>query len=92
VISSKRTCIRTLKLRRWPRATLLGGTSRVYITSGGESFWGGNLFMLMVANLQRSVLSWDAADANYLFFQKTPFFCLLNVKQTKIQGYFIFRG
>jgi hypothetical protein len=29
---------------------------------------------------------------NYLFFQMTPFLCLLNVKQTKIRGYFIFRN
>jgi hypothetical protein len=29
----------------------LGETARVYITSGGEGFWGKNLLMLMNANL-----------------------------------------
>jgi hypothetical protein len=31
-------------------------------------------------------------DEKNLFFQKTPFLCLLNVKQTKIRGHFIFGG
>jgi hypothetical protein len=62
----------------------------VYITSGGEGFWGKNLSMLMNANPQTFARSRDTKSENYLFFQTTPFFCLLNVKQTKIRGYFIF--
>jgi hypothetical protein len=44
----------------------------------------------MGANPQHSVQPEDIAHENYLFFQKTPFLCLLNIKQTKIRGYFIF--
>jgi len=65
-------------------------TSCVYITSGGEGFWGKNLSMLTTTNPQDFVQAWDRANENYLFFQMTPFFCLLNVKQIKIRGNFIF--
>jgi hypothetical protein len=71
---------------------MLGETHTVYITSRGEGFWGKNLSMLMGANPQSLMRPMDSFDANYLFFRKTPFFCLLNVKHTKIRGYFIFRG
>jgi hypothetical protein len=39
----------------------------------------------MGTNRQDVVRSRDIKSENYLFFQKTPFFCLLNVKQTKIR-------
>jgi hypothetical protein len=44
----------------------------------------------MSANPQQLVRPKDRESENYLFFQMTPFFCLLNVKQTKIRGDFIF--
>jgi hypothetical protein len=86
--------LRTLRHKAQHEASrwaVLGKTNTLYITSRGEGFWGKNLAMLMGANPQIFGRSWDGADANYLFFQKTPFFCLLNAKQTKIRGDFIFR-
>jgi hypothetical protein len=44
----------------------------------------------MVTNSQGFVRSGVIKIENYLFFQTTPFLCLLNVKQTKIRGDFIF--
>jgi hypothetical protein len=44
----------------------------------------------MGTNRQGSVRPGDIKTENYLFFQTTPFLCLLNVKQTKIRGYFIY--
>jgi hypothetical protein len=43
---------------------------------------------MMQEDFQRSQ---DIENENYLFFQKTPFLRLLNIKQTKIRRYFIFR-
>jgi hypothetical protein len=45
----------------------------------------------MGTNQQDFARAWVTESENYLFFQKTPFLCLLNVKQTKIRGYYFSR-